>query len=211
MRLQCATRAEPHARRRSTETVFAGERCRYLCRCEGGTSMVLKEPSSAAIRRRVVGESVRDRLVGRGHGHCLRHDRCRDSASCRLPRVRPWQRMRRRSLLVAPLVALHAGVLRAAGRGDAAAQRRRSELDAGELRGSLRRYASSCSVFWTTLRTALIVTLGTLLLGYPVALALSRLRRWRGDHGADPGPAAVLDQRAGAQLRLDGAAGPQRR
>jgi ABC-type spermidine/putrescine transport system permease subunit I len=34
-------------------------------------------------------------------------------------------------------------------------------------------------VFWTTLRTALIVTLGTLLLGYPVALALSRLR-----HGA---------------------------
>lgn len=34
-------------------------------------------------------------------------------------------------------------------------------------------------VFWTTLRTALVVTLGALLLGYPVALALSRLR-----HGA---------------------------
>jgi ABC-type spermidine/putrescine transport system permease subunit I len=32
-------------------------------------------------------------------------------------------------------------------------------------------------VFWTTLRTAVVVTLGTLLLGYPVALALSRLRR----------------------------------
>jgi ABC-type spermidine/putrescine transport system permease subunit I len=32
------------------------------------------------------------------------------------------------------------------------------------------------NVFWTTLRTALIVTLGALLLGYPVALALSRLR-----------------------------------
>jgi len=32
-------------------------------------------------------------------------------------------------------------------------------------------------VFWTTLRTALVVTLGTLALGYPVALALSRLRR----------------------------------
>lgn len=31
-------------------------------------------------------------------------------------------------------------------------------------------------VFWITLRTALIVTVGTLLLGYPVALALSRLR-----------------------------------
>lgn len=34
-------------------------------------------------------------------------------------------------------------------------------------------------VFWTTLRTALVVTLCTLLLGYPVALALTRLR-----HGA---------------------------
>lgn len=32
-------------------------------------------------------------------------------------------------------------------------------------------------VFWITLRTALIVTVGTLLLGYPVALALARLRR----------------------------------
>jgi ABC-type spermidine/putrescine transport system permease subunit I len=32
-------------------------------------------------------------------------------------------------------------------------------------------------VFWTTLRTAIIVTLFTLLLGYPVALALTRLRR----------------------------------
>ncbi len=31
-------------------------------------------------------------------------------------------------------------------------------------------------VFWITLRTALIVTAGALLLGYPVALALSRLR-----------------------------------
>jgi ABC-type spermidine/putrescine transport system permease subunit I len=32
-------------------------------------------------------------------------------------------------------------------------------------------------VFWTTLRTALVVTAGTLVLGYPVALAMSRLRR----------------------------------
>ena len=32
-------------------------------------------------------------------------------------------------------------------------------------------------VFWTTLRTALAVTIGALLLGYPVALAMSRLRR----------------------------------
>jgi spermidine/putrescine ABC transporter ATP-binding subunit len=41
-----------------TETVFAGERCRYLCRCDGGVSIVLKEPSSATIRRRIVGERV---------------------------------------------------------------------------------------------------------------------------------------------------------
>ncbi|MFI4999587.1 MAG: ABC transporter permease [Reyranellales bacterium] len=33
-------------------------------------------------------------------------------------------------------------------------------------------------VFWTTLYTAIIVTLGTLLLGYPVALALVRVRPW---------------------------------
>ena len=32
-------------------------------------------------------------------------------------------------------------------------------------------------VFWTTLRTSFVVTLGALALGYPVALALSRLRR----------------------------------
>ncbi len=32
--------------------------------------------------------------------------------------------------------------------------------------------------FWNTFYTALIVTLGTLLLGYPVALALVRARRW---------------------------------
>lgn len=38
-------------------------------------------------------------------------------------------------------------------------------------------------VFWITLRTALIVTAGTLLLGYPVALALAHLRR---------GPAALV-------------------
>ena len=40
------------------ETVFVGERCRYLCHCEGGISMVLKEPSGATICRRSVGERV---------------------------------------------------------------------------------------------------------------------------------------------------------
>lgn len=39
-----------------TEAVFAGERCRYLLQAGDGTAMVLKEPSSAAIRRRAVGE-----------------------------------------------------------------------------------------------------------------------------------------------------------
>lgn len=39
-----------------TEAVFAGERCRYLLKTDDGTSMVLKEPSSAAVRRRAVGE-----------------------------------------------------------------------------------------------------------------------------------------------------------
>jgi spermidine/putrescine ABC transporter ATP-binding subunit len=41
-----------------TETVFAGERCRYLCQCEGGVPITVKEPSSATIRRRTVGERV---------------------------------------------------------------------------------------------------------------------------------------------------------
>jgi spermidine/putrescine ABC transporter ATP-binding subunit len=39
-----------------TEAVFAGERCRYVLQAADGTAMVLKEPSSAAIRRRSVGE-----------------------------------------------------------------------------------------------------------------------------------------------------------
>jgi spermidine/putrescine ABC transporter ATP-binding subunit len=39
-----------------TEAVFAGERCRYMLQSADGTVIVLKEPSSAAIRRRAVGE-----------------------------------------------------------------------------------------------------------------------------------------------------------
>ena len=39
-----------------TEAVSAGERCRYMLRAGDGTSIVLKEPSSAAIRRRAVDE-----------------------------------------------------------------------------------------------------------------------------------------------------------
>jgi spermidine/putrescine ABC transporter ATP-binding subunit len=41
-----------------TEAVFAGERCRYMLQAGDGTSVVLKEPSSAAVRRRTVGERV---------------------------------------------------------------------------------------------------------------------------------------------------------
>ena len=55
-----------------TEAVFAGERCRYLLQAGDGTPMVLKEPSSAAIRRRARRRAGRDRLVGRGHDSCLR-------------------------------------------------------------------------------------------------------------------------------------------
>jgi len=40
------------------EAVFAGERCRYMLRAGDGTLVVLKEPSSAAVRRRAVGERV---------------------------------------------------------------------------------------------------------------------------------------------------------
>ncbi|MET4121944.1 spermidine/putrescine ABC transporter ATP-binding subunit [Bradyrhizobium sp. JR1.5] len=39
-----------------TEAVFAGERYRYLLKAEGGVSMVLKEASSATVRRRSVGD-----------------------------------------------------------------------------------------------------------------------------------------------------------
>jgi ABC-type Fe3+/spermidine/putrescine transport system ATPase subunit len=41
-----------------TEAVFAGERCRYMLQAGGGTAMALKEPSSATIRRRMVGEQT---------------------------------------------------------------------------------------------------------------------------------------------------------
>jgi spermidine/putrescine ABC transporter ATP-binding subunit len=41
-----------------TEAVFTGERRRYLCQGHGGVVIVLKEPSSATIRHRLVGERV---------------------------------------------------------------------------------------------------------------------------------------------------------
>ena len=65
----------------------------------------------------------------------------------------------------------------AAGGVDAAAQRQRADLDAGPLpRGCWRDVVfRTCSGH--TLRTAIVVTVGTLLLGYPVALALARAGR----------------------------------
>jgi len=54
-------------------------------------------------------------------------------------------------------------------------------------------------VFWNTLYTSVIVTLGTLLLGYPVALALVRTRRWA-PVILITDPAALLGPRSGAQL-----------
>lgn len=38
------------------EAVFSGERCRFVLKANDGTTIVLKEPSSATLRRRVVGE-----------------------------------------------------------------------------------------------------------------------------------------------------------
>ncbi|WFU80522.1 ABC transporter ATP-binding protein [Bradyrhizobium sp. CIAT3101] len=38
------------------EVVFAGERCRYLLKTDDGTSIVLREATSASVRRRAVGE-----------------------------------------------------------------------------------------------------------------------------------------------------------
>src|SRR5690348_12027681 len=49
-------------------------------------------------------------------------------------------------------------------------------MDAGEFR-RLAGDAVFLQVFWTTLRTALIVTIVALLLGYPVAIALAKLRQ----------------------------------
>lgn len=52
-----------------TEAVFAGERCRYLLKADNGTSMALKEASSATVRRRDVGDraeivwSVADTII----------------------------------------------------------------------------------------------------------------------------------------------------
>ncbi len=63
-----------------TEAVFAGERCRYMLQAADGTAMVLKEPSSAAIRRRVRRRAGRNRLVRRGHDSCLRSRNRRRSA-----------------------------------------------------------------------------------------------------------------------------------
>jgi spermidine/putrescine ABC transporter ATP-binding subunit len=41
-----------------TDTVFVGERCRYLLRGPDGAGLVLKEPSGSGIRRRSVGETA---------------------------------------------------------------------------------------------------------------------------------------------------------
>jgi spermidine/putrescine ABC transporter ATP-binding subunit len=55
---QRETTGQNHMMATIVDTVFAGERCRYLCQCESGISIVLKEPSSATIRRRIAGERV---------------------------------------------------------------------------------------------------------------------------------------------------------
>ncbi|MGC1409531.1 MAG: ABC transporter permease [Acetobacteraceae bacterium] len=95
-------------------------------------------------------------------------------APVRLPRV-SWQRIAP-ILLVLPLalymLAFYLLPL--------ASMLLRSVAEPSWTLDNYRRLASDSvflEVFWTTLRTALVVTIGTMLLGYPVALALSRLRR----------------------------------
>src|SRR5262249_45200887 len=100
---------------------------------------------------------------------------------------------------------LHGGILCAAAGIDAAAQRRRSDLDTGELSAALRRWRLPPRVLddiaYRTDRDA-----GRFDAGLPggsrnVAPAAARCH-CRADRRA----AAVLDQRSGAQLRVDGVA-----
>jgi spermidine/putrescine ABC transporter ATP-binding subunit len=51
-----STAPQNHLNVTVTEAVFAGERCRYMLQARDGTTIVLKEPSSAVVRRRAVGE-----------------------------------------------------------------------------------------------------------------------------------------------------------
>jgi ABC-type spermidine/putrescine transport system permease subunit I len=94
-------------------------------------------------------------------------------APVRLPRV-SWQRIAP-TLLVLPLalymLAFYLVPL--------ASMLLRSVAEPSWTLDNYRRLAADSvflEVFWTTLRTAFVVTLGTIVLGYPVALALSRLR-----------------------------------
>jgi putative spermidine/putrescine transport system ATP-binding protein len=61
MRFADALREAGHRNRMAAtivETVFAGERRRYLCECDGGIAVVVKESSSRTIHPRKVGERV---------------------------------------------------------------------------------------------------------------------------------------------------------
>jgi ABC-type spermidine/putrescine transport system permease subunit I len=94
--------------------------------------------------------------------------------SLHLPRV-SWQRIAP-ALLVLPLVLYMLAFYLV----PLASMLLRSVAEPSWTLDNYRRLAADSvflEVFWTTLRTALVVTLGTMLLGYPVALALSRLRR----------------------------------
>jgi spermidine/putrescine ABC transporter ATP-binding subunit len=52
------TERENHMAATVAEAVFTGERRRYVCQTDSGVAIVLKEPSGATIRPRVVGERV---------------------------------------------------------------------------------------------------------------------------------------------------------
>ena len=54
-----------------SDTIFAGERRRYVCACDDGTSIVLKAPSSAIASPRAPGRNGGDHVALSRHRHRL--------------------------------------------------------------------------------------------------------------------------------------------
>ena len=212
-RLADATaRAEPPAATTVTETVFAGERCRYLLQAgDGGVRSSSR--SRPAPRSAGAPSASGSRSPGRSPTRSL-SEACEPSPRHRLwPRAAAGARFAWRRavpvLLVAPLV-LYMVVFYAL---PLVSMLLRSVADPTWTLENYRGLADDAvflKVFWTTLLHRPD--------RHPRQRCCSAIpwrshwcaRRALGAAHPDPGPAAVLDQRAGAQLRLDGAAGPPR-
>ena len=166
-----------------TEAVFAGERCRYMLQAGDGTAIVLKEPSSARDPPARGRRAGRDRLVGRGYDPCLRRAYAEPRPPLALAVARPlgasfaWRRAVP-MLLAAPLLVFMLAFYAL----PVVTMLMRSVSDPVWTRVALRGSAGRRGVPEGLLEHAstprVIVTLGALLLGYPVALALVRAPRW---------------------------------